>query len=279
MSCAHPAITIPREHIARSFGRAVNTYDQCAELQREVALHLLAKLELKLGLDSMPGPNVERVLDAGCGTGFCTAALQTRYPDAALIALDLAAPMLRMTQQRSPNAASVCADIQQLPLRAAQFDLVVSSLTIQWCNDLTMLFNELYRVTRPGGHVLLSTFGPSTLSELRKAWANVDTHRHTSEFASADTLRSAARHAGFRATLTSELRTQHYSSMRVLSAELKGLGAHNLHPERQNGLTSPSAFKAASSAFAAQGQPGKGTPVSWEIFYLELQKPHDDHPD
>jgi malonyl-CoA O-methyltransferase len=269
MTAACTGALIPRQRIARSFGRAVRTYDQFAELQRQVALRLLDMLGADRGKDARAA---QCILDAGCGTGFCTAALQARYPGATVIALDLAEPMARATQHRVLDAVPLCADIQQLPLRAAQFDVVLSSLTIQWCSELRALFAELYRVTRIGGRVLLSTFGPATLRELREAWASVDTRQHTSEFVAGHALLQAAMDAGFSATLTPELRIQHYPSLRVLAAELKGLGAHNLHPRQQAGLTSPGAFKAASVAFAAQAQPGMAVPVSWEVFYLELKK-------
>jgi malonyl-CoA O-methyltransferase len=268
MTAVHASTLIPRQHIARSFGRAVRTYDQCAELQRHVGLRLLDMLDGA----SHNIRTADYILDAGCGTGFCTAELQMRYPDATVVALDLAEPMARVTQQRAVNAVPLCADIQQLPLRSEQFDRVLSSLTIQWCGDLMALFTELYRVTRAGGRVLLSTFGPQTLRELRAAWAGVDAHRHTSEFTDEQAILNAALRAGFSATLTKELRIQHYPSLRVLAAELKGLGAHNLHPGQHQGLTSPGAFRSASAAFAAQAQSGSGVPVSWEVFYLELKK-------
>lgn len=257
-------VLIPRERIARSFAKAARTYDQCAELQRHVGRALLGKLR--------PASTAGRILDAGCGTGFCTEGLQALHPDADVIALDLAEPMLKATRYRATGCAPLCADIQQLPFNRGVFDVVISSLAIQWCTDLAALFAELHRVTRSGAQLLLSTFGPQTLRELRSAWAGVDDHQHTSDFAAANVLLQAAIDAGFAATLTSELRMQHYSSLRELAAELKGLGAHNLHPRQQGGLTTPSAFKAASIAFAAHANPGIGVPVSWEVFYLDLKK-------
>lgn len=265
MLIMNATVATPRQRIAQSFGRAVHTYDRCAELQRHVASRLLAMLP--------DADEIGAVLDAGCGTGFCTAALQARYPRAAVVALDLAEPMLQATRQRADASHVLCADIQQLPLQSEQFDVVTSSLTIQWCNALPALFDELQRVTRSGGRVLLSTFGPQTLRELRDAWASVDGYRHTSEFIAAETLLDAAQQAGFKASLDAEMRVQHYASLRALAAELKGLGAHNLHPQQHSGLTTPRAFKAASAAFVANAANAAAVPVSWEVFYLDLQKP------
>ena len=67
--------------------------------------------------------------------------------------------------------ARVRADAYSLPFRDGAFDLVFSSLMLQWCDDLDAVFAEIARVLRPGGLLLFSTFGPGTLAELREAWA------------------------------------------------------------------------------------------------------------
>jgi malonyl-CoA O-methyltransferase len=65
-----------------------------------------------------------------------SAALRERYPDAQVIALDLAVPMLRAAARRagsSPAFACVAGDAQALPLADASVDLVHSNLCLQWC--------------------------------------------------------------------------------------------------------------------------------------------------
>src|SRR5690606_17268863 len=134
----------------------------------------------------------QSVLDLGCGTGFCSRQLQQRWPAATLLALDLALPMVAHTRNNVPAVLPLCADAEALPLASESIDLVVSSLAIQWCSHYDSLFRELARITRPGAAVLLSTFGPDSLQELRQAWAAVDSRRHVNEFVPAAQLQQAA---------------------------------------------------------------------------------------
>lgn len=252
--------------IARSFGQAAGHYDRHAGLQREVADELFAHLR--------SGRQPATILDLGCGTGYCSEALKRVYPDATLLALDLALPMLdSLAARQLSGVAPVCGNAQALPLKSASLDLVLSSLTIQWCANPARLFAELWRVMRPGGQVLLSTFGPATLRELRAAWAVVDERVHVNEFVDAPVLQQMAGMAGFDGAVTADPRQRHYASLRTLARELKGVGAHNMNQGRASGLTSRTAFLQAEAAFGRGVVPGLGIPVTWEVLYLDLRKP------
>lgn len=260
-----PAVLDTVQHVARAFGGAASTYDSYAELQRQVADELLLPLASTA--------SVETVLDLGCGTGYCSAVLREHWPLAQLVALDLALPMLASTAARAvPQLQLLCADAQHLPLRIASVDLVVSSLTIQWCADLPALFAELFRVLRGGGSVLLSTLGPATLQEVRTAWLHADDAAHVNTFTTLAELHAAATAAGFAWQARRQLRVRHYDSLRAVAAELRGIGARNLHQARKRGLTTRGSLVRAEQAFAS-GREAGGIPVSWEVYYLELHKP------
>ena len=150
-------LNLEGRQVRRSFDRAAASYDQAAALQRRVADRLLGSL----------AGSPARILDAGSGTGYGTAALAQRFPGAALFALDLAPGMLQATRMRTPGVPLVCADVQSLPLAAASLDLFWSSLMLQWCNRTDLAFAEAQRSLCSGGQFVFSTFGPATLHELR----------------------------------------------------------------------------------------------------------------
>ena len=88
--------------------------------------------------------------------------------------MDIAPGMLERARRQSRwlrRFARVRADAYSLPFRDGAFELVFSSLMLQWCDDLDAVFAEIARVLAPGGLLLFSTFGPGTLAELREAWA------------------------------------------------------------------------------------------------------------
>jgi malonyl-CoA O-methyltransferase len=174
-------MTLDIGRVRHAFSRAASGYEALALLQREVEARLLERLELVL---TPPG----RVLDVGAGPGRATAAMRRRFPQAEVIALDMALPMLRVAKARAgwwKPFRRVCGDARALPIADQSVDLIFSSLCLQWCEDLNPVFAEFRRVLRPGGWLFFSTFGPDTLTELRQSWAAVDDdaarqclHRH-----------------------------------------------------------------------------------------------------
>ena len=115
---------------------------------------------LEAGLDSMETPP-KRALDLGTGTGRAAFIIATRYPEAEVVGADLAAAMLDDARGRTPPELADRvrfeeADAERLPYADASFDLV--SLA-----NMIPFFDELARVTAPGGTVVFSfSAGPET---------------------------------------------------------------------------------------------------------------------
>lgn len=248
--------------VGRSFGKAASGYDRVAALQREVGGQLLARL---WELPQTPGA----VLDVGAGTGYCTGRLAEKFPDADLIALDIALGMLRVLPERTElrgRALRICGDAEALPLRAGSMDRVFSNLALQWCGDLPAALAEFRRVLKPGGSVLFSTFGEGTLSELRAAWAQVDGYSHVNAFASQAAVAAALADAGLGdVRLIGERRVLSYQGVEGLLRELKGLGARNITQGRPRHLTGKGAFRKLLDAYPKL--PDGRIAASFEILY------------
>jgi SAM-dependent methyltransferase len=79
--------------MAQSFAAAAAQYDDVAVLQRQTADELLERL-------SLTTLEPETILDLGAGTGRNLALLQQRYPQARLLAMDIAPGMLTQATKR-----------------------------------------------------------------------------------------------------------------------------------------------------------------------------------
>lgn len=263
---------LDRNQVRRAFSRAASRYEQHDALQREVGNRL------REHLDFFDQP-VHRVLDLGAGTGLGTLQLLQRYPQAQLVAADLAQPMLQQARHhagwRGRRFARVAADAGQLPFADASFDVLYSNLCIQWLEAPQTLFAELLRVLRPGGFLLLTSFGPDTLRELRQAWAHADDrHPHVSRFLDMHDLGDAALLAGLRdPVLSSEALQMTYPDVAALLRELKGLGATNADQSRQRGLTGKSRYQRMLQAYPQQADGRIGS--SWEIITLHGHAPRE----
>src|SRR3546814_19464455 len=81
---------------------------------------------------------------------------------------------------------------------------------------------------RPGGRLLLSSFGPRTLNELREAFAAADAVEHVSQFAPIQQIGDALLAAGFRdPVLDQDTYTLTYSDLPALLHELQAIAATN----------------------------------------------------
>jgi malonyl-CoA O-methyltransferase len=264
----HEIFGLDRRAVARAFDRASASYDAAAALQERVRNELLGRLdELKV----QPGA----VLDLGAGTGHATRSLKRRYPQALTVAVDIAPGMLERARAQSRwlrRFERVRADAYSLPFRDDSFDLVFSSLMLQWCDDLDAVFAEISRVLAPGGLLLFSTFGPGTLAELRDAWAASDAQtdspgNHVNHFFDPHALGSALMHAGFaEPVLDVDRIVMQYPDTFALMRELKAIGAHNVTKGRARGLTGRARLAAMSRAYETQRRDGS-LPATYEVIH------------
>ncbi|AGA91719.1 biotin biosynthesis protein BioC [Thioflavicoccus mobilis 8321] len=257
----------------RAFTRAASGYDGAAVLQREIADRMLERLDY-IRLEP------QLVLDLGAGTGYAIDGLQRRYRGARVLALDFAEPMLHQARRRGSwrrRPECLCADAERLPLADATVDLIFSNATFQWCNDLARTFSECWRVLRPGGLLLFSTFGPDTLKELRAAWSAVDGHPHVSGFIDLHDIGDALLRARFAdPVMDAERLTLTYERVADLMRDLKQLGASNAASARLRGLTGRRRLAAVEAAYEADRVDGR-LPASYEVVYglgwAPLQRP------
>ncbi|POU02585.1 MULTISPECIES: malonyl-ACP O-methyltransferase BioC [Enterobacteriaceae] len=212
---------VNKRAVAAAFGRAAQSYDSHAQLQRQSADLLLAKLG-----ECRPGC----VLDAGCGPGSMSR--YWRDTGAEVTALDLSLPMLKQAQSQQAAQHYVAADIEALPLADARFDLAWSNLAVQWCNDLGQALEELHRVVRPGGAVAFTTLAGGSLPELNQAWQAVDSHPHANRFLAEEALADTVN--AWRGRCGVERITLDFDDALSAMRSLKGIGATHLHAGRHN---------------------------------------------
>lgn len=265
---------LDQAHVRHAFGRAADSYEENAVLQAEVGLRLRERLD---GEEFAP----ERVLDVGSGPGMGSAALRERYPDAQVIALDLALPMLRAATRRAgspPAFARVGGDAQALPFADGSLDLVHSNLCLQWCEDPGLALAEFRRVLRPGGALLFSTFGPDTLKELRAAFAAVDRQPHVSRFVDMHDIGDALLTTGFRdPVLERDDFTLTYTDARTLMRELRAIGATNADAQRSRTLTGKAHLARVADAYEAFRRDGV-LPATYEVVYAAAHAPEPGQP-
>lgn len=262
--------------IRRAFGRAAPGYAQASHIQQEIESRLLESLELYPARHNEAAPGC--VADVGCGPARAAAALRTRWPKAEILALDAALPMLHAAHEntrgqwlRRRPVQRIQADLRTLPLASGVVDVLFCNLALQWVEDLPAAFAEFRRVMRPGGLLLLSTFGSDTLAELRDAFAQVDAFPHVSPFTAIAPLGDALMAAGFRdAVLDRDILIDYHPNFAALLHSLKATGATNALHTRRPTLSGRQRFAAAEALYPHDAD---GYPLRWEALYAHAWAP------
>jgi len=243
--------------IAKSFGAASTSYDVSARLQRYSGKHLMPWL---------PNRHDLSVVDLGCGTGFFSDILASKYQQ--VIGLDISTKMLSFAQRNRDDAISwLEADANYLPFQDNSIDLIYSNLMIQWCDPLEITLKEILRVLKPGGVFLFSTLTDGTLFELKSAWRQVDNDEHVIDFKNELALEMLFNTN--QSTLVEQKSQQvilEYENVLHLARELKGLGANKVHNRQNKGLSGKTSWQKMSAAYQDFQEPNGVYPASYNVY-------------
>jgi demethylmenaquinone methyltransferase/2-methoxy-6-polyprenyl-1,4-benzoquinol methylase len=176
----------PGEHrgakVGDLFAKIAPRYDLINDLQ-SFGLHRYWKNRLLKLAKTKPG---ERALDVCCGTGDISFGLAKLGAD--VTGLDFSEPMLCVAKQRS--VAAVCdrrtsekitgghrpplqfleGDAQNLPFDDVSFDVVTVGYGLRNLPSWERGLGEMWRVTKPGGRILVLDFGKPDNALWRKIY-------------------------------------------------------------------------------------------------------------
>lgn len=110
----------------------------------------------------------EKILDLAAGTG--TSSLAFAKSGATVIPCDFSLGMLREGNKRSPELNFSAGDALSLPFADETFDAVTISFGIRNVNDVDKALQEMFRVTKPGGRLVICEFSSPTFELFRKIY-------------------------------------------------------------------------------------------------------------
>lgn len=165
---------IHRRQIQRAFSTAQD-YDRHARVQRIFARRLAKRIA------GLPLPARPRILEIGCGTGFLTQALIEALAERGIagdwLITDIAPAMVERCRSRigatigehgSYRFARLDGEYGT-PGDAAAFDLVCSSLVMQWFDDPATALARMLGWLTPDGHCLFTSLAAGSFAEWRSA--------------------------------------------------------------------------------------------------------------
>ncbi|XP_062466673.1 arginine-hydroxylase NDUFAF5, mitochondrial isoform X2 [Pezoporus occidentalis] len=177
---------------------------------------------------------------------------------------------------------SVVADEESLPFKEDTFDLVVSSLSLHWVNDLPKAFREIHQVLKPDGVFIGAMFGGDTLYELRCSLQLAELEReggfspHVSPFTAVSDLGHLLSRAGFNTlTVDTDEIQVNYPGLFEVMEDLQGMGESNCSWNRKPLLHRDTMLAAAAIYQEMYGNSDGSVPATFQIFYMIGWKFHE----
>jgi ubiquinone/menaquinone biosynthesis C-methylase UbiE len=232
-------------------------------------------------IDGLGLPTGSRVLEVGGGAGLMSVALARR--GYRVDAVDASQAMVELTRQSAHQAgcedaiSAATGDACALEFVDGAFDLTLAIGVISWLDRPDMAIREMARVTRPGGHVLVTSFNRDQLigivDPLRNPLVRPVLHR---------VKRLAVRVGAVKPSATLSYQSRgavdgHLASAGLTKRRYKTLGFGPFTLLQRNLFSAPFGMKAHGrlQRLADTGFPGLR---STGMFYLVLaDKPRADH--
>jgi SAM-dependent methyltransferase len=102
-------------------------------------------------------PSPASIVDVGCGDGMATDLAARANPGHRFVGLDWSADALRQAQTRGLTLVRASVESAGLPIASASADVMIMSELIEHLVDPDSVLDEVWRVLKPGGTLLLST--------------------------------------------------------------------------------------------------------------------------
>ncbi len=154
----------------------VNDYDKYAA-QRQSELKKGEKMphrfvEKPAMRKLLPDLNGKEVLMLGCGTGEESLLLE-EYGAVSMKGVDLSVESVRLASESYPKHDFSVADMHELSFDDSSFDFVYSSLTVHYSSRPIDVYEEVWRVLKPGGIFQFSIGHPMRWASERVIMNNI----------------------------------------------------------------------------------------------------------
>eukprot|EP00939_MAST-03C_sp_MAST-3C-sp1_P003891 g3891.t1 len=180
-------------------------------------------------------------IDLGCGGGHVLKHIDTLGGVEHLIHMDMAEAAVsrcvaeaRRSGVEDRRESHLIADEEAIPLQPESADLIVSSLSLHWVNDLPGTFAQVYDALKPDGVFLGAMLGGDTLNELRSSFVAAEQERlggvsqHVSPLAQVSDAGTLLQSAGFTfPCIDTEIVHVGYADAVAVWEHLQGMGDSN----------------------------------------------------
>lgn len=254
-------VTFTRK-VQKHFSRVAQSYHQAAEVQRQMAHRLVQLLPASQ-------PPVKHLFEMGAGTGILTKELDQRLQVAHYTLNDLCKELLQQVPPlQDPQPTWAVGDASTWCYDNRQIDFFASASALQWLPRPLLFLANLYHQILPGGTMLIATYGPNNLQELRSLTGQGLSYASLLEYKQLFASFPDARFELREETIV----TWHRSPLLMLKS-LQNTGVTALPSSSQPVFTSKTQVEQFAKQYAEQFQSQSGqVKLSYHAIYLWVQK-------
>ncbi|PVE11613.1 ubiquinone/menaquinone biosynthesis methyltransferase [Streptomyces scopuliridis RB72] len=162
---------VTRASLDKQPHEVISMFDDVAEkydLTNDVLSLGQARLWRKEVAKAVKARPAEKVLDLAAGTA--TSSMSLAATGAYVVPCDFSQGMLRQGKKRHPWMPFTAGDATKLPFADGVFDAVTISFGLRNVQDTDLALRELYRVTKPGGRIVICEFSHPTWAPFRTVY-------------------------------------------------------------------------------------------------------------
>ena len=142
-----------KNKIKSNFKKSITTYNDNAFVQKTMAQKLIQKINQK---------KFKNILEIGSYSGILTKEIIKNFEFESYLALDII-DSFEYIKNLSPKIKFQIQDIETFEF-IEQYDLIISSATLQWCNDFIGILKKLKDSSKT---LAISVFGQDNLKEIK----------------------------------------------------------------------------------------------------------------
>lgn len=180
----------------------------------------------------------------------------------------------------------VVADEETIPYEPSSFDLVMSSLSIHWINDLPGILTQINHVLKPDSPFIGAMLGGDTLFELRTSLQLAESERRggmsprVSPLADVKDIGGLLQKAGFKMlTVDIDDIIVDYPDMFALMQDLQAMGEGNAVIGREMGAIQRDVLLAGDAIYRElHGNPDGTIPATFRVIYMIGWKEGENQP-
>ncbi|XP_051172079.1 arginine-hydroxylase NDUFAF5, mitochondrial [Leptopilina boulardi] len=232
----------------------------------------------------------KKALDLGCGRGHVSKHMTSDSIEEVILS-DMSPSFLEQANITDDGIKvhKQVMDEETFSLESNSLDLIVSSLSLHWVNDLPGCFSRIINCLKPDGVFIGAMFGGDTLYELRGSLQLAEMEReggvaaHISPFAEIRDIGSLMTRAGFTMlTIDTDEIVVGYPTMFELMWDLKGMAENNASRNRKLHLNRDTTMAAAAIYNQLYGKTkedgSKYIPATFQIIFMIGWKPDPSQP-